>query len=87
MSWKRNGSRKKAFIPIGTKHVFLKHTSLKIDQLSVWGAQDRADYYAHIEMTLSDYLPEPEGDRGALNSLIEHSLRSSGMKKEAQHEA
>ncbi|MEE9368273.1 MAG: DUF262 domain-containing protein [Pontiella sp.] len=77
--------KEKAFIPIGTKHVFLKHTSQTIEQLTIWGAQDRADYYAHLELTLRRYLPAPSGARGALSDLIEKALKCSGMQSEVQN--
>jgi len=59
-AWSDKGDNKKVFIPIATKNVFLKQTSQSIGQLSIWGAQDRMDYFKHIEGTLKSYLPERE---------------------------
>lgn len=59
-SWNTGTMNEKAFIPIGTKNVFLKYTSSDINQLEVWGWQDREDYYNHIKETIEKYLPAME---------------------------
>jgi len=72
--WHSSCEKEKVFIPIGTKNVFLKHSSHSIDQLSVWGAQDRADYHAHIEVVLKYFLPEEGTSYGSLDALVKESL-------------
>lgn len=46
----------KAFIPIATKHAFLKYYSNEINQTEFWGSNDRTDYVNNIKKTLTNYL-------------------------------
>ena len=46
------------FIPLCTKNVFLKFYSLKIEQTTLWGEEDRKYYLDDIKKILSDYLPK-----------------------------
>lgn len=64
--WDDSDSGPKAFIPVGTKNVFLKYTSSDVSQMDVWGWQDREDYFAHIMKTLRRYLPENISEGGLL---------------------
>jgi len=53
------------FIPICTKNVFMKFYSSKIEQMTFWGEQERADYLVDIKrvLTNSNYLPsQTEGN-------------------------
>lgn len=52
-----NGAKRKAFIPICTKNVFLKYYTAqnKEVQMAYWGYQDRKDYYNSINSTLEKY--------------------------------
>ena len=61
-TWENGKS--KAFIPIGTKNVFLKYTSDPIGQMNIWGWKDREDYSSHIKKTLKEYLPTSEDCNG-----------------------
>lgn len=55
--WSLDDGKKKPFIPIGTKNVFMKYTSSDISQMNFWGWKDRLEYYKHIEEVLDVYLP------------------------------
>jgi uncharacterized protein with ParB-like and HNH nuclease domain len=45
------------FIPLGTKNVFMKYYSDRINQMSYWDKEDQQSYLANIKSTLKDYLP------------------------------
>jgi hypothetical protein len=51
-----NGKEEKAFIPLGTKNVFLKYYTKDVDQMSFWGFRDRTDYIDIINQLLEKYL-------------------------------
>jgi uncharacterized protein with ParB-like and HNH nuclease domain len=63
-SWDYSGNVPKAFIPIGTKNVFLKYTSSDVKQMNLWGWKDRSEYFTHIQETLKPYLPADGGSNG-----------------------
>lgn len=47
----------KPFIPLATKHVFLKYFTNDTDiQMVLWGANDREDYLNHIESSINNFL-------------------------------
>lgn len=47
----------KPFIPLATKHVFLKYfTKLGDLQMTFWGAEDRMDYLNHIQSGIDKFL-------------------------------
>lgn len=47
----------KPFIPLGTKHVFLKYFTKEADvQMTLWGANDREHYLNHIETSINQFL-------------------------------
>jgi uncharacterized protein with ParB-like and HNH nuclease domain len=48
------------FIPLCTKNAFMKYYSQSVDQMTIWGAEDRKAYLNNILSTLEDYLPEQE---------------------------
>ncbi len=56
----KEDKKKKPFLPIGTKNVFMKYTSKDVSQMNFWRPQDRIDYIEHIRTTLSIYLPEQD---------------------------
>lgn len=60
-NWDHGEDEPKAFIPIGTKNVFLKYTSSNIAQMDLWGWKDREDYIIDIQKTLHPYLPDAGG--------------------------
>jgi uncharacterized protein with ParB-like and HNH nuclease domain len=51
--------KKGTFIPICTKNVFMKYYSLKIEQMTFWGIEDRNKYLDDIKTVLlsAKYLP------------------------------
>lgn len=51
-------NKPKPFIPITTKHVFLKYYSKNVQQLDYWSPTDRADYITEMSIILADYLPK-----------------------------
>lgn len=61
-AWDKPAGGKKPFIPIGTKNVFLKYTSSGVDQMTIWGWQDREDYLSHLQDTLEKYIPQSGGE-------------------------
>eukprot|EP01029_Cantina_marsupialis_P002970 TRINITY_DN128240_c0_g1_i1.p1 TRINITY_DN128240_c0_g1~~TRINITY_DN128240_c0_g1_i1.p1 ORF type:complete len:266 (-),score=33.79 TRINITY_DN128240_c0_g1_i1:321-1091(-) len=54
--WDDNDLEKKRFIPLATKHVFLKYYTKDVDQYEFWGYQDRSDYLSTIKNKLQDFL-------------------------------
>ena len=46
----------KTFIPLCTKNIFLKCYSSEIDNMKLWGPNDRKDYIKNLTETLKDYL-------------------------------
>lgn len=48
---------KGAFIPIGTRNVFLKYYSPEAKDLFFWSKEDRENYFNAIKKILIDYLP------------------------------
>ena len=55
-NYKKNESLK-PFIPLATKHVFLKYFTKDTNvQMTLWGAKDREDYLKHIESSIIDFL-------------------------------
>jgi len=44
------------FIPICTKNVFLKYYTRKLEQMSLWGKEDRVSYKTILVKTLNDFL-------------------------------
>lgn len=62
-----NGERVKAFIPLTTKNIFLKYYTQDAStfQMSYWGYEDRKQYVAFIEKTLTSFFnlkPEKDGE-------------------------
>jgi len=50
-----------AFVPICTKHVFLKYYSKKIYQMMVWNTDDRDIYQLAIQDTLFEFFKREKG--------------------------
>lgn len=47
----------KPFIPLATKHVFLKYFTKDSNiQMTLWGAKDREDYFEHIKSSIDGFL-------------------------------
>lgn len=47
----------KPFIPLATKHAFLKYYTDESDiQMTLWGAKDREDYISHIRTSINNFL-------------------------------
>jgi len=47
----------KPFIPLATKHVFLKYFTKETDvQMTLWGVNDREHYFNHIETSINQFL-------------------------------
>ena len=47
----------KPFIPLATKHIFLKYFTEEGDvQMSFWGSQDRRDYLSNIKIGIEKFL-------------------------------
>ena len=51
-----NGNKRKAFVPLCTRNVFLKYYSQTIEQMELWGGQDRIDYKKAIDNDINDSL-------------------------------
>jgi len=53
----------KPFIPLATKHVFLKYFTLQGDvRMTFWGARDRNDYQEHINAGITKFLKTEKTD-------------------------
>jgi uncharacterized protein with ParB-like and HNH nuclease domain len=51
----------KPFIPLATKHTFLKYFTQETDiQMTLWGAKDREDYLSHIKTSINNFLGHKE---------------------------
>jgi uncharacterized protein with ParB-like and HNH nuclease domain len=51
----------KPFIPLTTKHAFLKYFTQEVDiQMTLWGAKDREDYLSHIKTSINNFLGHKE---------------------------
>ena len=50
--------KKGVFIPICTRNVFMKYYSHEIDQMILWGEEDRKCYLDNIKEVLREYLPQ-----------------------------
>ncbi len=50
------------FVPICTTNVFLKYYSKNVDRMLFWTERDRADYFASIVDTLTDFFMDKKGD-------------------------
>jgi uncharacterized protein with ParB-like and HNH nuclease domain len=50
------------FIPLCTKNTFLKYYSHSVDQMTLWGHDDRKSYLDAIVTTLNEYLKEEKND-------------------------
>jgi uncharacterized protein with ParB-like and HNH nuclease domain/uncharacterized protein YejL (UPF0352 family) len=51
------------FVPLCTRNVFTKSYSLEIKQITIWGEEDRNDYFNDILKVLSKYLPIPKDSK------------------------
>jgi len=56
------GEKKKAFIPLCTRNVFLKYYSNKIDQMEFWGYMDRKEYVESIKTVIDNYFKPVENE-------------------------
>ena len=56
-------NKKKAFIPLCTRNVFLKYYSKKINQMELWGCLDKLEYVESIKTVIDDYLKLNENEK------------------------
>jgi uncharacterized radical SAM superfamily Fe-S cluster-containing enzyme len=46
------------FIPLGTKNVFMKYYSDKVDEFLTWNGSDREDYLKVLKNTLTQFVKD-----------------------------